>query len=174
MSTPTGNCGSYTYNATGTTRTRDLPGGPSPDQTLLWTPEQQLESSTVSYDDGTNSTKSSKTTYVYDAAGNRILENSPAGSTLYLGETELTTDSVGLITHASRTYSHAGAPTAVRSTTNQSTTAHTLDILLTNPLGTANTTVEAGGAQPVTRRSFKPYGEPRGTKPADWPNKRSY
>ncbi|WP_225802758.1 polymorphic toxin-type HINT domain-containing protein [Streptomyces sp. NK15101] len=174
VSTPTGKGSSYTYNPTGTTKTRDLPDGLAPDQNLQWMPEQKLESNTVSYDDGTNSIKSSKTTYVYDAAGNRILENSPAGSTLYLGETELTTDSVGLITRASRTYSHAGAPTVVRSTTNQSTTVHTLDILLTDHLGTAHTTVEAGGTQPVTRRNFKPYGEPRGAKPADWPNKRSY
>ncbi|MGW5779834.1 polymorphic toxin-type HINT domain-containing protein [Streptomyces sp. NPDC003863] len=174
VSTPTGKGSSYTYNATGTTKNRDLPGSPNPDQTLAWTPEQKLESNTVTYDDGTNTLKTSKTTYIYDASGNRILENSPAGSTLYLGETELTTDAVGLITHASRTYSQAGTPAVVRSTTNQSTTAHTLDILLTDHLGTAHTTVEAGGTQSVTRRNFKPYGELRGTKPANWPNKRSY
>ncbi|MGW1116931.1 polymorphic toxin-type HINT domain-containing protein [Streptomyces tanashiensis] len=173
-SAPTGKSSSYTYNATGTTKTRDLPSGPSPDQTLQWTPEQKLESNTVTYDDGTNTLKTSKTTYVYDAAGNRILENSPAGSTLYLGETELATDTVGLITRASRTYGQAGAPSMVRSTTNQSTTAHTLSVLLTDHLGTGHTTIEAGGTQPVTRRNFKPYGEPRGTKPASWPNKRSY
>ncbi|WP_369146611.1 RHS repeat-associated core domain-containing protein [Streptomyces sp. R44] len=158
-----GTSSAYTYNPTGTTETRTLHGG-TQTQTLKWTPEQKLESNTIGND---------KTTYVYDAAGNRILENSPTGSTLYLGESELTTNGTS-ITRASRTYSQAGAPTVVRSTTNQSTTAHTLDILLTDHLGTAHTTVEAGGTQPVTRRNFKPYGEPRGTKPAEWPNKRSY
>lgn len=155
---------SYTYNPTGTTATRNPPGLAA-NQTLAWTPENKLASNTVG---GT------KHTYIYDAEGNRILEDSPAGSTLYLGETEVTADSAGLITRASRTYTQAGAPAVVRTSTNQSTTAHTLDVLLTDHLGTAHTTVEAGGTQPVTRRAFKPYGEARGTKPADWPNKRSY
>ncbi|MFJ4873261.1 RHS repeat-associated core domain-containing protein [Streptomyces sp. NPDC088757] len=176
ISTPTGKGSSYTYNSTGTTKTRDLPGGPSPDQTLAWTPEQKLESNTVTYNDGTNTLKTSKTSYIYDAAGNRILENSPAGSTLYLGETELTTNGTA-ITRASRSYGQVGTPTVVR-TTNGSSTGHGLTALLTDHLGTANTTVELSGigaqAQAVTRRSFKPYGEPRGFKPAAWPNKRSY
>ncbi|MGW6244369.1 DddA-like double-stranded DNA deaminase toxin [Streptomyces roseolus] len=164
-STPTGKETSYTYNPTGTTKTRNLPGT-TPDQTLQWTAEHKLASNTV----GTT-----KTTYVYDADGNRILEHTPnTGSTLYLGETELTTDTVGLITRASRAYAHPGAPTVVRTTTNQSATGHTLNVLLTDHLGTAHTTVEAGGTQPVTRRAFKPYGEPRGPKPANWPNKRTY
>ena len=164
-STPTGKGSTYTYNSTGTTKTRDLPGGASPDQDLKWTYEQKLESNTAN---------GVKTTYVYDTDGNRILENSPTGSTLYLGETELTTDSVGLITRASRAYGQAGAPTVVRTTTNQATTGHKLNVLLTDHLGTAHTTVEAGGTQPVTRRAVKPYGEFRGAKPANWPNKRGY
>ncbi|MEU5216495.1 polymorphic toxin-type HINT domain-containing protein [Streptomyces sp. NPDC020807] len=154
----------YTYNATGTTKWRNPPQS-APNHDLEWTPEQKLASITA----GTN-----KTSYVYDADGNRLLEDSPSGSTLYLGETELTTDSVGLITRASRAYSHPGAPTVVRTTTNQSSTGHKYNVLLTDHLGTAHTTVEAGGTQPVTRRSFKPYGEARGTKPTSWPNKRSY
>ncbi|MER7541243.1 polymorphic toxin-type HINT domain-containing protein [Streptomyces sp. NPDC097704] len=176
VSTPTGKGSSYTYNSTGTTWTRDLPDKPNPDQTLAWTPEQKLESNTVTYDDGTNTLKTSKTSYVYDAAGNRILENSPAGSTLYLGETEFTTNGTA-ITRASRSYGQAGAPTVVR-TTNGSSTGHGLTALLVDHLGTANTAVELSGigtqAQAVTRRNFKPYGELRGPKPANWPNKRSY
>ncbi|MGW4780002.1 polymorphic toxin-type HINT domain-containing protein [Streptomyces filamentosus] len=154
----------YTYNTTGTTATRNPPGYAA-NQVLEWTPEHKLASNTV----GTT-----KTTYVYDADGNRLLENSPTGSTLYLGETELTTDAVGLITRASRIYTQAGTPTVVRTTTNQSATGHALNVLLADHLGTAHTMVEAGGPQPVTRRAFKPYGEPRGIKPSDWPNKRSY
>ncbi|MEU9699760.1 HNH/endonuclease VII fold putative polymorphic toxin [Streptomyces sp. NPDC047981] len=164
VSTPTGKDSSYTYNATGTTKSRDLPGT-TQDQDLAWTTEQKLESNTVG---------GVKTTYVYDAAGNRILENSPTGSTLYLGETELTTDSVGKITQASRAYAHPGAPTVVRTTTNGSTTGHKRNVLIADHLGTANTTVELSGTQSVTRRAFKPYGELRGPKPTAWPNKRSY
>ncbi|MEU7035225.1 RHS repeat-associated core domain-containing protein [Streptomyces sp. NPDC046237] len=162
VSTPAGKGSSYTYNATGTTKTRTVPGGT---QNLEWTSEQKLDSNTVG---------GVKTTYVYDAAGNRILENSPTGSTLYLGETELTTDSVGKITQASRAYGQAGAPTVVRTATNGATALHARHVLIADHLGTANTMVEVAAFQPVTRRAFKPYGELRGPKPAAWPNKRSY
>ncbi|WP_234342920.1 polymorphic toxin-type HINT domain-containing protein [Streptomyces fulvoviolaceus] len=161
-SNPSGKGGSYTYDATGNTEVRDLY---NTTQNLVWTPENKLDSIT---DDG------KKTTYVYDADGNRLLENSPSGSTLYLGETELTTDSTGTITKASRSYGQAGAPTVVRTTTNGSTTGHKLSVLLADHLGTANTSVDMASGQTVTRRAFKPYGEVRGTKPTAWPNKRSY
>ncbi|MEU6622048.1 polymorphic toxin-type HINT domain-containing protein [Streptomyces litmocidini] len=162
--TPTaGKSSTYTYNPTGTTETRTILGG-TQTQTLKWTPEQKLESNTIGND---------KTTYVYDAAGNRLLENSLTGSTLYLGETELTTNGTS-ITRASRSYAQAGAPSVVRTAANSATTGHTLNVLIADRLGTANTTVQVSTGQPVTRRAFKPYGELRGPKPANWPNKRSY
>ncbi|CCK29320.1 extracellular RHS repeat protein [Streptomyces davaonensis JCM 4913] len=161
-STPSGKGSSYAYDATGNTTVRDLY---NTTQNLVWNQENKLDSIT---DDGT------KTTYVYDADGNRLLENSPSGSTLYLGETELTTNATGSITKASRTYTQAGAPVVTRTTTNGSTTGHKLNVLLADHLGTANTTVEMATGQLVTRRAFKPYGELRGTKPTSWPNKRSY
>jgi RHS repeat-associated protein len=161
-STPSGQGSAYTYDAAGNTTVRDLAGTT---QNLSWTPENKLDSIT---DDG------QKTTYVYDADGNRLLENSASGSTLYLGETELTTNATGTITRASRSYTQAGAPTVVRTTSNGATTGHKLNVLIADHLGTANTTVELSGTQPVTRRAFKPYGELRGPKPSTWPNKRSY
>ncbi|MFJ5226154.1 polymorphic toxin-type HINT domain-containing protein [Streptomyces sp. NPDC088400] len=160
-STPGGKGSVHTYDDVGNTTLRDLP---ATTQNLAWTAENKLDTIT---DDGV------KTRYVYDAAGNRILENSPTGSTLYLGETELTTDTTGKITRASRAYSQSGAPTVVR-TTNGTTTGHTVSALIADHLGTASTTVELGATQTVTRRAFKPYGEARGPKPALWPNKRSY
>ncbi|MEV0036561.1 polymorphic toxin-type HINT domain-containing protein [Streptomyces sp. NPDC050804] len=161
-STPSGKGSGYTNNAVGNTEVRDLA---ATTQQLDWTAENKLATIT---DDGV------RTSYVYDADGNRVLENSPTGSTLYLGETELTTDSTGKITHASRAYGHPGAPTVVRTTTNGATTGHKLNALIADHLGTANTTVELSSTQTVTRRSFKPYGEARGPKPSTWPNKRSY
>lgn len=161
-SSPTGRDSAYTYDATGNTQLRDLP---NTTQNLVWSPENKLDSIT---DNG------NKTTYVYDADGNRLLENSATGSTLYLGETELTTNASGTITRASRSYAQPGAPTVVRTTTNGATTGHKLNAMIADHLGTANTTVELSGTQPVTRRAFKPYGELRGPKPANWPNKRSY
>lgn len=161
-SAPSGQGSTYTSDPTGNTETRTLP---STTQALGWTAENKLDTVT---------TNGVKTSYIYDAEGNRILENSPSGSTLYLGETELTTDAAGKITKASRAYGHAGAPTVVRTTTNGATTGHKLNVLISDHLGTANTTVELGGTQTVTRRAFKPYGEARGPKPSTWPNKRSY
>ncbi|WP_327238604.1 polymorphic toxin-type HINT domain-containing protein [Streptomyces sp. NBC_01317] len=161
-STTAGQGSTYTNNDIGNTTDRDLPGTT---QDLAWNTENKLRTITVN---------GVKTTYVYDAEGNRILENSPAGSTLYLGETELTTDSTGKITRSSRSYGQAGAPTVVRTTVNGATTGHKLNALITDQLGTANTSVELSGTQPITRRAYKPYGETRGPKPTTWPNKRSY
>lgn len=161
-STPSGKGSSYSYDAAGNTEVRDLA---NTTQDLDWTAENKLDTIT---DDGI------KTTYVYDADGNRLLENSPSGSTLYLGETELTTNSSGAVTRAARAYVHAGAPTVVRTTTNGATTGHKLTVLLADHLGTASTTVDLASGQPVTRRAFKPYGEVRGPKPSTWPNRRGY
>nr|WP_107054758.1 polymorphic toxin-type HINT domain-containing protein [Streptomyces sp. NRRL WC-3725] len=161
-SNPTGKGSVYTYDATGNTEVRNLA---ATTQNLVWSPENKLDSIT---DDG------KKTTYVYDADGNRILENSASGTTLYLGETELTTNATGTITRASRSYTQTGAPTVVRTTTNGATTGHKLSVLLADHLGTADTSVDVASGQAVTRRGFKPYGEVRGTKPAAWPNKRGY
>ncbi|MFE7927532.1 DddA-like double-stranded DNA deaminase toxin [Streptomyces sp. NPDC057456] len=161
-SAPTGKSSTYTYDATGNTTDRDLS---TTTQDLAWSSENKLDSITSA---GT------KTTYVYDADGNRILEHSPSGSTLYLGETELTTNAAGSITKASRSYAQAGAPAVVRTAANGATTGHKLSVLLTDHLGTANASVDVASGQAVTRRAFKPYGEVRGTKPAVWPNKRGY
>ncbi|MFI1869083.1 HYD1 signature containing ADP-ribosyltransferase family protein [Streptomyces jumonjinensis] len=163
-SSPAGKESGYTYDATGNTETRDFPGA-AQDQTLAWTTENRVDTVT---ENGV------KITYVYDAEGNRVLENSPSGSTLYLGETELTTDAKGEIVRASRSYGQPGAPTVVRTAENGATTGHQRSVMLADHLGTANTAVEVHSGQTVTRRAYKPFGELRGAKPAQWPNKRGY
>lgn len=160
-STVSANGSTYKYDAAGNTNVRDLP---NTTQSLTWTRENKLATMTA---DGVT------TKYVYDAAGNRLLENSPSGSTLYLGETELTTSATGTITKATRSYSHTGAPTVLRTATNGATTGHKLDVMVSDHLGTANTVIGLAAGQPIARRAFKPYGEIRGTKTA-WPNKRTY
>ncbi|MFJ7078205.1 polymorphic toxin-type HINT domain-containing protein [Streptomyces sp. NPDC098781] len=161
-SNPAGKGSSYTYDVVGNTEVRSLA---ATTQNLTWTSENKLDTIT---DDG------KKTTYVYDDDGNRILENSPSGSTLYLGGTEVTANSTGAITKASRSYAQPGAPTVTRTASNGATTGHKLNVLLADHIGTANTSVEVTSGQPVTRREFKPYGEVRGPKPSSWPNKRGY
>ncbi|WP_432091673.1 polymorphic toxin-type HINT domain-containing protein [Streptomyces sp. NRRL F-5630] len=161
-STDAGQNSTYGYDALGNTETRTLPTGT---QDLKWTQDGKLRTATV----GT-----SQTTYVYDTEGNRLLEHSATGSTLYLGETELATDANGKITKATRSYSQAGTPTVTRSTSNGATTAHRLTVTPADLLGTSSSAVELTGNQAITRREFKPYGETRGTKPTNWPNKHTY
>ncbi|MGW6419683.1 ricin-type beta-trefoil lectin domain protein [Streptomyces sp. NPDC055055] len=119
-------------------------------------------------------TVADRETYVYDAEGNRLLQNSAGGTVLYIGETELSTDPNGKVIRAARTYSQRGAPSVVRVSTNGATTNHKLTALLGDAVGTATTSVELTAGQAVTRRQFKPFGETRGTKPNSWVNKRSY
>jgi RHS repeat-associated protein len=145
----------------------DVPGANSADGT-------DLQMSACSGTDAQKWTPPGTTTYVYDDAGNRLLEHSASGSVLYLGETELTTDATGKITRATRSYGLPGAPTVIRSTSNGATTGHKLNAMIADHLGTSSTTVELSGTQPITRRAFKPYGDLRGPKPTAWPDKRSY
>ncbi|MEH0419490.1 ricin-type beta-trefoil lectin domain protein [Streptomyces sp. B21-083] len=118
-------------------------------------------------------TVTDRTDYVYDASGNRLLERTKSGATLFLGETEVTVSPAGTITRAVRAYAHPGAPTVVRTTTG-AVTGHKLTVLLNDPLGTATTAVDESAGQPLTRRAFKPYGESRGTSAAAWPNRHTY
>ncbi|MFJ8189393.1 polymorphic toxin-type HINT domain-containing protein [Streptomyces sp. NPDC096094] len=159
--TPTSSGSAYTYDLAGNTTKRDLANDT---QILTWTAENKP---------ATVTTGATTVNYTYDTGGQRLLENSSEGSTLYLPGGELTTDSTGKITKATRNYAHPGAPTVVR-TSNGTSTGHTRNIQLADHLGTANTTVQMAANQPVTRRAFKPFGETRGPKPASWPDRRSY
>ncbi|WP_405649148.1 RHS repeat-associated core domain-containing protein [Streptomyces sp. NBC_00019] len=152
---------SYVYDAAGNTTVRP---GTTQDQSLTWTAEEKLDTATA---------EGNTTQYVYDADGNRILQSSSAGTTLYLGETEVMTDGSGTPVNATRAYAQAGAPTVIR-TTNGSATSHKLSCTLTDRLGTATIAVDLGKDQIATRRAFKPYGETRGTKPSNWPNQHTY
>ncbi|MFF0553406.1 polymorphic toxin-type HINT domain-containing protein [Streptomyces sp. NPDC004311] len=113
------------------------------------------------------------TTYLYDASGNRVVQETGSARTLYLGETEITVNKSGQAMDAVRYYSSPGAPTTVRRT-NGKTTGHTLSHLLTDHHNTATISVEQKAGQPVTRRKSDPYGNPRGSQPAYWPGDRTF
>ncbi|MFE1415581.1 ricin-type beta-trefoil lectin domain protein [Streptomyces sp. NPDC058746] len=113
------------------------------------------------------------TSYLYDASGNRVIEETGSARTLYLGETEVTVNKAGQAIDAVRYYSSPGAPTTVRRT-NGKTTGHTLSQLLTDHHNTATTSVEQKDGQPVTRRRSDPYGNPRGTQPSNWPGNHTF
>ncbi|WP_123995255.1 MULTISPECIES: ricin-type beta-trefoil lectin domain protein [Streptomyces] len=113
------------------------------------------------------------TTYIYDADGNRLIEETGSSRTLYLGDTEVTVNKAGQAVDAVRYYSSPGGPTTVRRTQGKAT-GHSLSVLTTDHHGTATTSVDAAAGQTVTRRKSDPYGNPRGGQPANWPGDRTF
>ncbi|WP_328788156.1 ricin-type beta-trefoil lectin domain protein [Streptomyces sp. NBC_00273] len=113
------------------------------------------------------------TTYVYDASGNRLIEETGSSRTLYLGEAEVTVNKAGQAIDAVRYYGGPGNVTTTRRTGGKAT-GHKLNILLADHHNTATTSVEQAAGQKVTRRKSDPYGNARGTVPADWPGARSF
>ncbi|QES47382.1 hypothetical protein DEJ50_05630 [Streptomyces venezuelae] len=113
------------------------------------------------------------TTYLYDASGNRLIEDTGATRTLYLGESEITVDASGKAIDARRYYASPGAPTTVRHTFGK-TIAHSLSLLLTDHHNTATTSIDQGPGQPVSHRKSDPYGNPRGTQPTGWPSDHTF
>ncbi|MEU6865675.1 ricin-type beta-trefoil lectin domain protein [Streptomyces sp. NPDC046876] len=111
--------------------------------------------------------------YLYDADGNRLIEETGSSRTLYLGEAEITVNLAGQAVDAARYYSSPGAPTTVRRTGGK-TTGHTLSVLLADHHNTATTSVDMAGDQQVTRRKSDPYGNPRGAQPGNWPGSRTF
>ncbi|MCP3822005.1 polymorphic toxin-type HINT domain-containing protein [Streptomyces sp. A3M-1-3] len=154
----------YSYDLTGNTTTRTI-GGDT--QKLTWDQRNKLTSV------DTDGDAQSDVSYLYDADGNRLIENNATGRTLYLGEAEITVNTAGTAVDAQRYYSHPGAPTTVRSTAGK-TTGHKLTVLLTDHHNTGTTAVELSGAMTVSRRKFDPYGNPRGTEPTNWPGRRTF
>ncbi|MET9294402.1 polymorphic toxin-type HINT domain-containing protein [Streptomyces sp. NPDC003077] len=146
---------SYTYDAAGNTKTRTIG---TKTQTLDWGPEGDLAKATEA--DG------SETSFLNDASGNRLIRRDKTGTTLYLGETELRfTKATGKV-EATRYYSHAGQPVAMR-------TPQALTWMCTDHNGTGNVQIDAT-TQAVTRRYTQPFGEERGTKPTGWAGERGF
>ncbi len=73
----TGTSSAYTYDEAGNTKTRS---GPASQQTLTWDNEGHL----ARVED-----TSAGSSYIYDAAGNRLISKDATGATLYLPATEL-------------------------------------------------------------------------------------
>jgi RHS repeat-associated protein len=119
----------------------------------------------VSTPSGT-STNTSK--YLYDADGNLLEQTSTVSGTdktriLYLfGGTEQITLNVSAKTWTGlRNYTGPDGTTITRSSSG------TITYQVANAQGTATTAIDASTLA-VTRRSYDPYGNPRGTKPTTW------
>ncbi|MFJ7066694.1 ricin-type beta-trefoil lectin domain protein [Streptomyces sp. NPDC101115] len=113
------------------------------------------------------------TTYVYDAAGGRLIQDNGSSRTLYLGEAEITVNKAGQAIDARRHYSGPAGPTTVRRTYGQ-ISGHSLTVLINDHHGTATTVVEQTSDQAITRRKTDPYGNPRGRQPSWWPGTRTF
>ncbi|MET9701222.1 ricin-type beta-trefoil lectin domain protein [Streptomyces sp. NPDC006529] len=112
------------------------------------------------------------TAYLYDASGNRLIEDNGNSRTLYLGESEITVNKNGDAVDAVRYYAGAGATTIRR--TKGKATGHVMAVQLADHHGTASTSVEQSTGQTVTRRKSDPYGNPRGAQSPNWPGSRTF
>jgi RHS repeat-associated protein len=114
-----------------------------------------------------------ETSYIYDASGNRLVASTAGSHTLYLDGMELSTDVNGATAYCQRTYSQAGAPTVLRSSTRGSSTS-TLIAQITDHQGTAIATVNLSSGQTVKRQKTDPFGVERGTGSDTWVSHRGY
>ncbi|KOU53748.1 YD repeat protein, partial [Streptomyces sp. WM4235] len=85
------------------------------------------------------------TTYIYDAAGNRLIEETGSSRTLYLGDAEVTVTKSGQVLDAVRYYSGPEATTVRR--TRGTTDKHQLSAQLADHHGTATTNIALAAGQ---------------------------
>jgi RHS repeat-associated protein len=142
---------SYGYDEAGNTETR-------PGQDLLWDAEGHLAQVT----EGSKITK-----YLYDADGNRLIARTPAGTTLYLGHTEVTLPTGADKAKATRYIDLGGGQTAIRN--DDGTFAFTIS----DHQGTGQLAVQANDVTLVQRRST-PFGGTRGTTSGAWPGSKAF
>lgn len=175
----------YSYPAAGSAR----PHGVTATATYLGTGATPTSAAAYAYDAAGNATTWGSATLTYDAQGrqatatvgalsstdrydadgNRLLHTDPTGTTLYLGGTELKATPSGV--SAARTYTFAGLPVAVRTST-AGVSGTVMSWLDSDGQGTATATISSTtGAK--ARRYFDPYGNPRGAG-VSWPVNHGY
>ncbi|MEH0423277.1 polymorphic toxin-type HINT domain-containing protein [Streptomyces sp. B21-083] len=106
----------------------------------------------------------SKTTYVYDGMGNRLLERSGAGAVLHLPDTTVSLTPTGKFRSAERTYGHGGAPAVTRYREASSTSGGTDEQVFANAVdhnGTPLAEVRLDGDQSVRISKKDPWGQDR-------------
>ncbi len=105
----------------------------------------------------------SKTTYVYDAMGNRVLERSAAGAVLHLPDTTVSLTPTGKFRSAERSYGHGGAPTVTRYREASSTSGADEQVFANavDHNGTPLAEVQLDGDQSVRVSKKDPWGEDR-------------
>ncbi|MBB6568716.1 RHS repeat-associated core domain-containing protein [Kribbella sandramycini] len=152
-----GRTDTYTYNASGDRTQRTIGGGAAEDYN--WNDEGDLES--------VKKVGGQETSYLYDANGERLIRRDNTGTTLYLGNTELLLKPNATVAEGTRYYQLGGKTVAVRQ-------QDKVSWLGADHHGTSNTAVADNATQTVQRRREDPYGNSRGTAPADWPGQRGF
>jgi RHS repeat-associated protein len=143
----------FTYDAVGNTKTRS---GATAQQTLDWDAENRLDTVTEG---------SSKTSFLYDADGGRLIRRDPAGTTLYLGDQEVRVDKLSGTATTTRYYRHGGATVAVRA-------GGKLSWLADDHQGTTQIAIDTTDLT-VQQRRQTPFGTPRGTN-GELPGERGF
>ena len=147
----------FGYDPAGHTTARALAGQSA--QTLSWDVEGHL---------GSVADAAGTTSYLYDAAGGRLVRRDPTGTTLYLAGTEIRLDkTAGASAKATRYYLLNGEAVALKQTGLGTTT------LFADPHGTAEFAV-ANNTAAITRRRSGPFGDDRGTPPGAWPSQQGF
>ncbi|MFD6140283.1 RHS repeat domain-containing protein [Promicromonospora sp. NPDC060271] len=140
----------YAYDDAGNTIQRG-------DQRLVW--DQLGRVSSVTEGDEV-------TSFVYGADGDRVIRHAPDASTLYLPGQELRADEATGELTATRYYTHAGQPVAVRSDSSLTWTA-------SDHHGTAQVAIDAVTMATSVRR-MDPFGVARGEQPTEWPGEKGF
>ncbi|MER7037862.1 RHS repeat-associated core domain-containing protein [Streptomyces microflavus] len=167
-----GKVSGYAHDLAGNTTTR--PGKQAAAQSLIWDSEGKLASVT---EPAAGGKAAIGTDYLYDAAGELLIRrNSTAdGDTvLYLGTNEirLTKKGTGTTLKGTRYYSAAQQTIAVRTAT-AGVSGTTLTFLAADHHGTSSIAVDAV-TMTVVRRFSTPFGAPRGSAPAAWPDDKAF
>ena len=130
--------------------------GSAGSQTLAWTEQHRLASSTR----GTLTSK-----FLYDADNNLLIRRDPGTTIAYLPNEELALNTSTNTVTGTRYYTQAGAPSAVKS-------GATFSFLIGDQHGTALLTLDSTAQLPTYRYST-PFGGPRGSASA-WPDDHTF
>ncbi|MFD7491898.1 DddA-like double-stranded DNA deaminase toxin [Streptomyces sp. NPDC059832] len=142
---------SYAYDPSGNTTAR-------PGQKLTWDAEGHLSEVTEN---------GKTTTYLYDAAGNRLISRTSTEATLYLGNTEVTLPTGADKAKATRYFDLGGGQTAIRADDG------TFSFTIADHHGTGELAVQAADLA-LTQRRTLPFGAIRGQTPTAWPSTKGF
>lgn len=145
-----GGSATFSYDDAGNMISRNAGNGA---QSMVWDSARRLSE--------INGSTGGKTSFLYDADGNLLLQKDPGRTTLYLGGQELVLDTGAGTVTGKRYYVLPGGGTAIRNGTLNTAFSYALADHHGTPTLYLNNT-----AQTPTWRQYTPYGAPRGPQAA--------